>query len=95
MQAYSNWSAGPPFFHLSRRPLRQRNRLLWQVRERGSQEEELNSWDELLVRDGTEILVRRREVVAKLQTKLAGLAEELLGSVANAKWPVSAIVNPA
>jgi DNA replication and repair protein RecF len=60
--------------------LRQRNRLLWQVRERGAQEEELTSWDELLVRDGADIIVRRREVVGKIKARLGPLAAELLGS---------------
>lgn len=52
------------------RTVRQRNKLLWQIRERNTGRDELASWDELLVRDGTDILGRRLEVVGKLQTEL-------------------------
>lgn len=59
--------------------LKQRNRLLWQIRERGSGADELESWDNLLIRDGTSILARRTEVIAKLQTELDQITPALFG----------------
>lgn len=62
------------------RTLKQRNKLLWLMREFGGREEELASWNDLLERDGADILARRWEVVGKLQRRLVGLAKELLGT---------------
>lgn len=50
--------------------LKQRNRLLWLVREHGKNQDELSSWDELLISDGSQILARRLEVVKKIQLEL-------------------------
>lgn len=52
------------------RTLKQRNKLLWQIRERNTGLDELSSWNELLVRDGLGILSRRIEVVGRLQAEL-------------------------
>lgn len=59
--------------------LKQRNRLLWQIKDRGVGQEELDSWDELLVRDGVQILGRRLEVVGKLQSELDVVTPSLFG----------------
>ncbi len=67
--------------------LKQRNRLLWQIRERASLaesrrsggEKELESWDDLLIRDGVSILNRRMEVIGKLQTELDEITPSLFG----------------
>lgn len=50
--------------------LKQRNKLLWQVREGRSKEGELSSWNEILVRDGASVLLRRHQAVLLLQTEL-------------------------
>lgn len=57
--------------------LKQRNRLLWQVREGRAKEEELSSWNEILVRDGASILLRRHQVVLLLQTELDKISPSL------------------
>jgi DNA replication and repair protein RecF len=62
------------------RTLKQRNKLLWLMRESGGREEELSSWNDLLERDGADILARRGEVAGKLQRELKPLAREILGT---------------
>jgi len=57
--------------------LKQRNRLLWQVRERGQGRDELDSWDKLLVRDGVPILSRRLEIAGHLQTAVDEISPSL------------------
>lgn len=57
--------------------LKQRNKLLWQIREGRAKLSELTSWDEMLTRDGATILLRRQEVVAKLQTQLDQISPSL------------------
>lgn len=59
--------------------LKQRNKLLFFIREGRGHTNELTSWDELLVRDGVELTKRRLQVVEELQTELASLAPELVG----------------
>ncbi len=67
--------------------LKQRNRLLWQIREFGRGQDELASWDELLLRDGAQLLFRRSEVVAKLQGELAEISPSLFdGPTAKLKY---------
>jgi DNA replication and repair protein RecF len=61
------------------RAVKQRNRLLWLIRERGASPQELASWNEILVRDGAALLARRQEVLAKIQEELDQLSPELLG----------------
>jgi DNA replication and repair protein RecF len=63
------------------RTLRQRNRLLYQIRDRQARIFDLTSWNNLLVRDGSEILLRRGEVIRALQQELERLGPELLGEV--------------
>lgn len=57
--------------------LKQRNKLLWQIREGRANLSELASWDELLTRDGASILLRRQEVMTKLQTQLDQITPSL------------------
>lgn len=57
--------------------LKQRNKLLWQVREGRAGEGELASWDELLIRDGAQVLLRRGEVVSRLQEELDKISPSL------------------
>lgn len=61
------------------RVLKQRNKQLWMVREGRNRPDSLDSWDELMIRDGAAILFRRLEVVGRLQSYLDELAEQLVG----------------
>ena len=57
--------------------LKQRNKLLWQIREGRAKLSELSSWDELLIRDGGSILLRRFEAAARLQKELDQISPSL------------------
>lgn len=57
--------------------LKQRNKLLWQVREGRAQGSELSSWNELLVRDGAQILLRRYEVTSRLGEEIDKISPSL------------------
>lgn len=59
--------------------VKQRNKLVFFIREGRGSREELTGWDELLVRDGSELIVRRRQVVEALQLQLDQLAVDLVG----------------
>ncbi len=47
--------------HIYERALRQRNRLLWRIREEGLDQGQLQYWDQLLINNGKIIHDRRRE----------------------------------
>jgi DNA replication and repair protein RecF len=66
--------------------LKQRNRQLWLVREGRGRLDSLLSWNELMLRDGTALLFRRREIVRKLQDYLNELADQLIGRRADLRY---------
>lgn len=61
------------------RLLIQRNHLLRQLRERQGSPEQLNVWDDGLVRAGTYLVVRRQEVVTRLDHFLEQVHPDLTG----------------
>lgn len=74
------------------RVLKQRNKQLWMVREGRSASSSLSSWDELLIRDGVAITVRRVEVIRQLQDYLDNLTEQLVGSKVRIRY-ISKVAN--
>jgi DNA replication and repair protein RecF len=62
------------------RSLKQRNRLLFMIREGQAKEGELDSWDEILISYGAGILWRRLQIINNLQELLTKLSPDLLGS---------------
>lgn len=52
--------------HIYERALRQRNKLLWRIREEGVSFEQLGYWDQLLVENGKIIHERRKDFLAFL-----------------------------
>lgn len=60
--------------------LKQRNKLLWILRDRSGEVGELKTWDDLLVREGTAVTLRRLQVIDELKLELEAISKELLGS---------------
>ena len=61
------------------RVLTQRNHLLRQLQERRNSPDQLRFWDEKLAEDGTHVVARRREVIAKLGELARAIHLELTG----------------